>query len=123
GGGGHRGGADMRLGMADTSAERGEPGIVGPPLGQKYALRQAEADGFAHFLQPLQRGGAGAGYSSGIAGGGEVAQAEARIIVAGTDQPVEIDFPDAHARPAMLNVSPGSRPSRAALSASSEIAP
>ena len=123
GGSRHSGRADMRLCLGDIGAQAREPLGIGAPLREEQPLPQAQLDVAAHLFQPLQRGGARLRHGAGVARGGEIAEAKAGIVVAGADQPVEIDFGDAHARPAMVKSSPIDRPMRAALWASSEMAP
>ena len=89
----HNSGCDWRSGRATCSsaqtalgriafvncvkAQSAQKRRVGPRERCEQALRQTQADVVAHLRQPLQCGGAGIGNLPRIAGGREVAEAEA----------------------------------------------
>ena len=59
---------------------------------QQEALRQPAFHIAAHLGDALQRGGTREGRIAAVAGTGNIAQAQPGVIVAGADDPVEIDF-------------------------------
>ena len=89
---------EQRLGGLERGAELVQPAAVGPRVGDEEALREPERQVGAHLGDALQRGGAGLRDLLRVAGRGEVAQAQARIIVAWPDDPVEIDLGERHQR-------------------------
>ena len=89
-----------------------EPAFVGPPVRKQDALGETEPEIVPHLGEALQRRRARRGDPALVRGGGEIAEAEAGIIVARPDHPVEIDLDHRHAqRPIERKLSPGSRPS------------
>ena len=91
-----RGGAKRVRHDFGAGAERLQPLPVRPPVGQKHPLGEAEAEIVAHLDHALQRRGARVGDDALVGGRGEVAEAEAGIIVARPDDAVEIDLHRAH---------------------------
>jgi hypothetical protein len=66
--------------------------MIGPCEREQHALGQAEREVGPHLGDPLQRGAARRGDLAGVAGRGEVAGAEAGVIMAWADQAVEVDL-------------------------------
>ena len=94
---GREGGRAERGGhLLDAGAELGQPGAVGPAVGEEQALGKAEAEIVPHLLQPLQRRRARVRDQALVGRRGDVAEAEARIIVARADDAVEIDLGERH---------------------------
>ena len=69
---------------------------VRPRVRQENALREAEREIRAHLVEALKRRRAGLRHLPGIAGRGEIAEAQTGIIVAGADDAVEIDLAEGH---------------------------
>ena len=98
-GGPHRGGRhgigpQRRAGIGHRRAKLLQPALIGPPLRQEETLRQPPLQIGPHLRQPLQRRIARPRDLPQIARRGEVAEAEPGVVVAGTDDAVEIDFSD-----------------------------
>src|SRR5205085_8620867 len=93
--GGESGGTEP-IGPAILAAECGEPVSVRAAVGEEDALGEAEAEIVPHLGDALQRRLARESGGAGIGGGGEIAEAEPRIIVARPDDPVEIDLDQSH---------------------------
>src|SRR2546423_12181462 len=89
-------------------------------MGQEYALGEAEREVGAHLVETLQRRGARPRDFARVAGRGEIAEAQARIIVARPDDPVEINFAQAHLA-TVTTLSPTSTSSSSAASRSMQI--
>ena len=120
----HRGGrpgcAEQAVGdpFLRTDAQRVEPRPVRAQMRHEEALGEAEPQIGAHLLHALQRRLARMRDRAVIVGRGDVAGAEARIIVARPDDAVEIDLAEAH-RGDTSNASPRVSPSNSALTGSS----
>jgi hypothetical protein len=92
----HRSGADVRIGAFGIGAEADEPRQIRTRMWQKNTLRQAECEICAHLFNALQRSDARVRDGTGVFCGCEIAEAEPGIIVAGADDPVEVDFDQTH---------------------------
>ena len=88
----HGVGGKHRVGLLDGRPELGQPAAIGARLRQEDALRQAEREVGPHLVDALQRRGARLRHLAGVARRGEVAEAQAGVIVARPDDPVEVDF-------------------------------
>src|SRR5690606_12716202 len=99
-----------------------EPRPVGPRQWDEEALGETERAVVAHLLEPLQRRFARIGHVARMGGRREVAEAEAGVVVARPDDPVEVDLDQAQ-RGTDHTVSPMPTPSRSAACESSEMPP
>jgi len=73
-------------------AQRGQEAGVESGQGHEEPLRQPQRQVAAHFGQALQGRGAREGWLPGVSGCCKVADTQPGIVVAGTDDPVEIDL-------------------------------
>lgn len=82
----------VRRGGGVIGCERAEPKMVGAGVRQQDSLRQPERDVAAHLGDALQGGGARVADRACVLGCRQIAATEPGVIVAGPDQPVEIDL-------------------------------
>jgi hypothetical protein len=69
---------------------------VGARVRHEETLRQPQRQVGAHLVEALQRRGARLRHLTSVSRRGEIAQAEARIIVAWPDDAVEVNFLQCH---------------------------
>ncbi len=69
----------------------------GPLVRRQHGLADAERGDETHLAQALQRGAARVRRLAGMRQGGHVAVRQARVVVRGADQPVEVVFERGHA--------------------------
>ena len=113
----HRVGGECRLGLLDARTEPGEPTAMRPRVRQENALREPQCEIGAHLVDALERCAARLRNLAGVAHRRNIAEAQACVIVAGADDPVEIDFAQAHLA-TVTTLSPTSTSSSSAASRS-----
>ena len=85
---------DLRV--APAEAEPSQERHVRALLRRQHALHEPELGERLHLAEPLQRGLLGRGGGAPVRGRGDVAVAEARVVVGRPDQAVEVRFRGAH---------------------------
>ncbi len=87
-------GGQCAVGVLDVRPKLGQPLPRRPRLRHENSLHEAERQIGAHLVESLERRRPRLRHVAGVAGRGEVAEAQSRIIMAGPDNPVEVDFAD-----------------------------